>query len=146
MGLQLENLANNSVRGLENGLHLMYEVGGVSLLDEADLAVCCPGSFHLLMFAEAVEEVVGVGGEVFSDVESSDAQLRLCSSRLGGGVLLGFEDGQFQGVGDKFDDKGSRLGSCGVFGLNSVGISNDIGDCGDGGDEGLVFGGSEDRF
>ena len=51
----------------------MNEVGGVPLLDEADLPVGGPGSLDLLVAAETVEEVVGVAGEVLRDVESFDA-------------------------------------------------------------------------
>ena len=51
----------------------MNEVGGVPLLDEADLPVGGPGALDLLVVAEAVEEVVGVAGKVLRDVEALDA-------------------------------------------------------------------------
>ena len=106
----MRNLANNGIRGLKNRLDLVHIVGGVPLLDESDLSVGGPGTFDLRVASEAVEEVVGVAGEVLRDVEALDAQLGLGRGRLGNRVFFGLEDGSFEGRGREFDDQGSGFG------------------------------------
>jgi len=79
-------------------------------------------------------------------VKAAETGLGLSWGGLGHGVPPAAEDGGLDVGAHQLDNNRCGLDAGGVAGLDAVGLGDDVGNDRDGGENGLVFGGGQDRF